>query len=74
MTPPPRVLYVDDEPNLLAAFVRLFRKSNLEIHTTQNPLEALALLEQTSFDVVASDYNMPHLNGAQRAGAHHRHG
>jgi putative nucleotidyltransferase with HDIG domain len=65
MTPPPRVLYVDDEPNLLAAFVRLFRKSNLEIHTTQNPLEALALLEQTSFDVVASDYNMPHLNGAQ---------
>jgi putative nucleotidyltransferase with HDIG domain len=65
MTHLPRVLYVDDEPNLLAAFARLFRKSNLEVHTAQSPIEALSLLESTSFDVVASDYNMPHLNGAQ---------
>lgn len=61
----PRVLYLDDEPHLLTAFRRLLRKSEIEVETAQDPWGALELIEKSFFDVIASDYNMPGLDGAK---------
>jgi putative nucleotidyltransferase with HDIG domain len=60
----PRVLYVDDEPHLLSAFKRLLRKAEIEVETAEDPHAALKILSEGFFDVIASDYNMPGLDGA----------
>ena len=58
-----RILLVDDEPNVLSALRRVFHQENYEVVTCQNPLEALERLGRESFQVIISDYMMPHMNG-----------
>jgi putative nucleotidyltransferase with HDIG domain len=59
------VLYVDDEPALCRAFERALRSPNLRVVTTTSPPEAVEMLGKDSFDVVASDYRMPDINGLE---------
>jgi response regulator RpfG family c-di-GMP phosphodiesterase len=60
----PRVLLVDDEPNVLAALRRHLR-TEFEVETAGGGAEALALLDgQDPLAVVVSDYQMPGMNGA----------
>ena len=63
MTNKPKVLFVDDDINLLKASRRLLRKDvDLEIANGAN--EALALMERSGpFDVLVSDQNMPEMKG-----------
>jgi putative nucleotidyltransferase with HDIG domain len=63
MTFRPRFLYVDDEPTLLSAFERVFRREGVEVVTTGDPRKALELLAEGGFHVVASDYQMPEMDG-----------
>jgi response regulator RpfG family c-di-GMP phosphodiesterase len=61
-----RVLYVDDEPNLCRAFVRIFRDdARLSITIANAPDEALALFQKETFDVVVSDLRMPGMSGIE---------
>lgn len=60
----PKVLYLDDEPELLLAFRRVFRREAIEIVTASDPFDALELVERHSFDLIASDYNLPRMDGA----------
>ncbi|MCW2778217.1 MAG: response regulator receiver [Frankiales bacterium] len=67
--PLPRLLLVDDEPNLLHALRRTLR-GVAEVHLCTDPLEALVWLEQAVLDEVAPaaivcDMRMPELDGAQ---------
>ncbi len=58
-----KVLYVDDEVNITAAFNRQFR-GKYEITLANNGADALDLMEQSvDFQVVVVDYNMPHMTG-----------
>lgn len=60
-----RVLFVDDEPNVLKALQRIFRQENYQIATASSGDEALRLFADEPFQVVISDYLMPGMNGAE---------
>ena len=61
---PQRVLFVDDESNILKAIQRLLRAEPIEVLTAQRPEEALALLDRTDVQLVVSDHRMPGMSGA----------
>ncbi len=64
-----RVLFVDDEPNVLTAIQRTLR-GQFEVSTCEDPKRALGMLEsQGPFAVVVSDMRMPGMNGVELLGA-----
>jgi CheY-like chemotaxis protein len=64
----PTVLFVDDEPQLLAGISRAFRH-HFEIRTAGSGAEGLHMLQTLGpFAVVVSDMRMPQMNGAQFLG------
>ncbi len=65
MTDRRRVLFVDDEPHVLAALVRVLRsEGDLEITTAGSVTEALDLMARGAFDVVVTDQIMPGRTGS----------
>lgn len=61
----PRVLFVDDESNILQSVRRVMRKSDVELETTTSPEEALQLVDRHRFAVVVSDQRMPGMGGVE---------
>lgn len=60
-----RVLFVDDEPNVLDSIRRQLRK-DCDLHTASGGEEALRLLKQLGpVALVVSDMRMPGMNGAE---------
>jgi len=60
-----KVLFVDDESNVLSAFRRSFR-GTFQVETASNAVEALAkVMQGDTFAVVVSDLNMPGVDGLQ---------
>ena len=61
----PRVLCVDDEPQVLEGLTSNLRR-RFDVHTSGGPQEALQLIEQNAggFAVVISDMRMPVMTGA----------
>jgi HD-like signal output (HDOD) protein len=62
-----RILFVDDELNILEGLRNLLRKQRHEwdMVFAQSGAEALAQLEQRPFDVILSDMRMPGMDGAE---------
>ena len=61
-----RVLYVDDEPSLCRAFVRMFvNEGDVAVTTSTSALEASSLIESEVFDVIVSDLRMPAMDGIE---------
>lgn len=59
-----RVLFVDDEPDLLAAMERSLRKWPYRISTAGSGFEAITLLRNSEpFAVIVSDLRMPEMDG-----------
>ena len=66
MDSPLRVLYVDDEPDLLSIGKLFLEQSgDLAVTTAISAQEGIRLLEQEKFDVIISDYQMPGMDGIQ---------
>ncbi len=65
--PLPRILFVDDEPNILSGIRRLLRckRNEWEILFASSGAEALELIQQSPFDIVVSDMRMPKMDGAE---------
>lgn len=61
----PKVLFVDDEPNILQSLRRVMRQENFTVQTAVTPEEALELITQHDFAVVISDQRMPSMRGAE---------
>jgi HD-like signal output (HDOD) protein len=61
-----RVLFVDDEPNILSGMRRLLHPFREEITPAfaSSGAEALGILDKESFEVVVSDMRMPGMDGA----------
>ncbi len=64
-----RILFVDDEPNVLDGIRRLlksrFKPDEWELGFCGSGAEALSLIEKNPFDVVVSDMRMPGMNGVE---------
>lgn len=62
-----RILFVDDEPNILQGLQRLLRRHRHEwdMHFAGSAEEALALLARAPFQVIVSDLRMPGMNGSE---------
>src|SRR5437867_2356541 len=61
-----RVLFVDDEPNVLAGLQRMLRpmRQDWDMHFVTGGADALNALADARFDVIVSDMRMPGLDGA----------
>ena len=65
MTIPEKILFVDDEPDLLSSFKRQFRKK-AQIYTATGGQEALDVMAvESEFAVSVSDMRMPNMSGAE---------
>jgi HD-like signal output (HDOD) protein len=62
-----RILFVDDEPNILDGLRRMLRsmRKDFELCFAENAREALELMDKAEFDVVVSDMRMPGMDGAE---------
>jgi len=62
---PEKILFVDDEPNVLAAYERQLRKQ-FDVVTMEGGEAGLqAMMEGGPFAVVVSDFRMPNMDGVQ---------
>lgn len=59
------LLLVDDEPNILSALQRLFRRDGYTILATDSAEAALKMLATQSVDVILSDQRMPGMSGVE---------
>jgi len=62
-----RILFVDDEPELLESLERLLHpmRDRWEMVFARGGVEALAWLETKPFDVLVTDVRMPRLDGVR---------
>lgn len=62
-----RILFVDDERNVLNAYQRMLRsrKSEWQMEFVDCPIKAWQMLQEQPFDVVVSDIRMPGMTGLQ---------
>lgn len=60
-----RILLVDDEANVLKALRRVFRRENYQIESAMSGQEALQVLAKNDFQLIITDFKMPHLDGAE---------
>ena len=60
-----RVLVVDDEISILHSIKQLLEEKGLFVSLASNGSEALAKLENDSYDIVITDYYMPVMNGKE---------
>ncbi len=61
----PKILVVDDEPNLTEILEIAFREDGMDVLTSGSGREALGLLRTEEIDVVISDIRMPDLSGVE---------
>ena len=62
------VLLVDDEPAILAALRRSLRGESYRILTSNDPREAISILEREPVDLMVSDIDMPGMSGVELVG------
>jgi len=60
-----KILWVDDEIDLLKPHILFLEKKNYDVTTCNNGRDAIDLFEETNFDVVFLDENMPGLSGLE---------
>ncbi|MCH7752050.1 MAG: HDOD domain-containing protein [Planctomycetes bacterium] len=62
-----RVLFVDDQPEILAGLRRMLHglRNEWQMEFAESGEEALKLMAESAFDVVVSDMRMPGMDGAQ---------
>jgi DNA-binding NtrC family response regulator len=62
---PACILCVDDDRNVLAALLRLFRRAGFRVLTADSGVGGLEALDSEQVDVVISDMRMPEMDGAR---------
>jgi DNA-binding response OmpR family regulator len=66
MSEPYRVLYIDDDKNLLdIAKIFLEIKEGFFVNVTTSPVVVLESLHSARYDAILSDYEMPVMNGIE---------
>ena len=60
-----KILFVDDEEQILKSYKRILRKSPWEIFTASNGKTALKILEKENIDLLITDIKMPTMHGIE---------
>lgn len=60
-----KILWVDDEIDLLKPHILFLEKKNYDVTTCNNGRDAIDLFEENNFDIVFLDENMPGMNGLE---------
>lgn len=60
-----KILWVDDEIDLLKPHILFLEKKNYDVTTCNNGQDAIDLYKETAYDVVFLDENMPGLSGLE---------
>ncbi len=60
-----KILWVDDEIELLKPHLLFLEKKNYNVSTCNNGAEAVEIIEENNFDIVFLDENMPGLSGIE---------
>ena len=60
-----KILWVDDEIDLLKPHILFLEKKNYSVTTCNNGLDAISIFEENNFDVVFLDENMPGMSGLE---------
>jgi two-component system, OmpR family, response regulator ChvI len=58
-----RILFVDDDPDILFTIKKSLEYHGLIVNTFSNPLEALSSFKPESYDLVLIDIKMPEMSG-----------
>lgn len=63
----PRILIVDDEPDILESIKDLLEAMmpEVDVETVESGADALAALAADAYDLVISDYKMPEMDGLE---------
>jgi DNA-binding response OmpR family regulator len=64
----PKLLVVDDDPHLLRLFELYLRRTFFEVHLAGSGDEAIALAQETEFDVAVVDLILPTFGGLRLCG------
>jgi CheY-like chemotaxis protein len=64
-----RILVVDDEPAVCDAIMMMLKFDGHQVQAANGSKEALALLEQSQFDLITVDYAMVGMKGDELAAA-----
>jgi two-component system KDP operon response regulator KdpE len=60
---PPRILVVDDEPNILATLAPLLRSRGYEVNTAMTGRAAVEAVERDNPDLIVLDLGLPDMDG-----------
>src|SRR5690606_34248009 len=61
----PRILWVDDEIDVLRAHIIFLESKDYEVETANNGLDAVERVKEKFFDIIFLDENMPGMTGLQ---------
>jgi CheY-like chemotaxis protein len=62
---PIKILWVDDEIDLLKPHILFLEKKNYQVTTCNNGLDAIPIFDNGNFDIVFLDENMPGMSGLE---------
>ena len=62
-----QILVIDDEPFICELIVDMLQGEGHTVTTTTDSRQGLSLFQNNDYDIVFTDYRMPHLSGAQLA-------
>jgi len=65
MNTSPKILLIDDEPDLLHVVTLLLSTEGIEVAQASNGTEGLEKMSQKNYDLVVCDFQMPKMNGIQ---------
>ncbi|HCC07497.1 MAG TPA: response regulator [Clostridiales bacterium] len=58
-----KILFVDDEEQILKTIIRLFRTTDYDLYTAMDGEKALEVLAREDIDLIISDMRMPYMDG-----------
>ncbi len=61
----PKILVVDDDPNILRAVERLLNRNGFDVVLAESPTKAISILRQQNMAAVVSDQMMPGMTGIE---------
>lgn len=61
----PRILWIDDEIDLLRAHIIFLQEKDYEVETANNGLDAVEKVKESFYDIIFLDENMPGMTGLE---------